>query len=264
MEGEISTNSIPTHIFFSVRTIPQAYGFDGKSALLDYAIAKCPLIVGCLWTVTDGEIDRYLMRMVDDCFERTKGVTGIDKLRQLSEAMAEARSKAKLAYLTGAAVVMYGLPVVSKTAGVDKENRMTSPENLKALYDYPGPSALFSTPQNKTNVPKTPPRQMDQALKLPKQSSSTSLSSRRLDPSKRAETIPKTPKEKAPKTPSRVPISQKTQEEATVKIVGVPVPRTPRGTSKNFPSDVDEPELKSTKSVRTRASTRIPSRSRQK
>ncbi|CAO4360607.1 unnamed protein product [Caenorhabditis nigoni] len=116
----------------SVRTIPQAPGFDGKSALHDYAMAKCPLIVGCLWTVTDGEIDRFLMRMVDDCFEKTKSVSGIDKLRQLSEAMHEARSKAKLRYLTGAAVVMYGLPVVSKP-GVEKQTSATqTPDrNLK-------------------------------------------------------------------------------------------------------------------------------------
>uniref|UniRef100_A0A1I7TKI6 separase n=2 Tax=Caenorhabditis tropicalis TaxID=1561998 RepID=A0A1I7TKI6_9PELO len=110
----------------SVRTIPQALGFDGKSALHDYAMAKCPLIVGCLWTVTDGEIDRFLMRMVDDCFQKTRVRNGIDKLRQLSEAMHEARSQAKLKYLTGAAVVMYGLPVVSKPSERREKANLTT------------------------------------------------------------------------------------------------------------------------------------------
>uniref|UniRef100_A0A8R1DL09 separase n=1 Tax=Caenorhabditis japonica TaxID=281687 RepID=A0A8R1DL09_CAEJA len=107
----------------SVKTIPQAHGFDGKSVLLDYAMAKCPLIVGCLWTVTDGELYRFLMRMIDDCFEKTRNVIGVDKLRQLAEAMHEARSNARLKYLTGAAIVMYGFPVVSKPVPVVVDER---------------------------------------------------------------------------------------------------------------------------------------------
>ncbi|CAI5439350.1 unnamed protein product [Caenorhabditis angaria] len=103
----------------SVKTVPQGIGFDGKSVLQDYVVAKCPLVVGCLWTVTDGEIDRYLMSMVDDCFVRKcEGKEGIDKLRQLSEAMETAKSKSKLKFLTGASVVMYGFPIVSKPESV--------------------------------------------------------------------------------------------------------------------------------------------------
>uniref|UniRef100_A0A8R1DQB2 separase n=2 Tax=Caenorhabditis japonica TaxID=281687 RepID=A0A8R1DQB2_CAEJA len=150
----------------SVRTIPQAHGFDGKSALLDYAMAKCPLIVGCLWTVTDGEIDRFLMRMVDDCFEQTRNVTGVDKLRQLAEAMHEARSKAKLKYLTGAAVVMYGLPVVSKTVPVVVEEK----ENIPTIQ------SPEKTPSEEPIIPKSPKlaarvlssqRQQPETLKTP-------------------------------------------------------------------------------------------------
>ncbi|EFP03098.1 CRE-SEP-1 protein [Caenorhabditis remanei] len=139
----------------SVRTIPQALGFDGKSALHDYAMAKCPLIVGCLWTVTDGEIDRFLIRMVDDCFEKTRTATGIDRLRQLSEAMHEARSKAKLRYLTGAAVVMYGLPVVSKP-DVEKENNLHTPNRNRSVSGRMTPSRQKSPLGNSGNAPKTP------------------------------------------------------------------------------------------------------------
>lgn len=38
----------------SVRTIPQAHGFDGTSVIQDYAMAKCPSLVGCLWDVQGG------------------------------------------------------------------------------------------------------------------------------------------------------------------------------------------------------------------
>lgn len=40
--------------FCSVRTIPQAHGFDGTSVIQDYAMAKCPSLVGCLWDVQGG------------------------------------------------------------------------------------------------------------------------------------------------------------------------------------------------------------------
>uniref|UniRef100_A0A8R1I6M2 Uncharacterized protein n=2 Tax=Caenorhabditis japonica TaxID=281687 RepID=A0A8R1I6M2_CAEJA len=111
--------------------------------------------------------------MVDDCFEQTRNVTGVDKQRQLAEAMYEARSKAKLTYLTGAAVVMYGLPVVSQTVpvvGEEKENILTiqSPEKTPSQEPINPKSpklaaqVLSSQRQQpetlKTPSTKTPPR----------------------------------------------------------------------------------------------------------
>ncbi|CAB3408096.1 unnamed protein product [Caenorhabditis bovis] len=122
----------------SVRTLPQGLGWDGKSVLLDYVLAKCPLVVGCLWTITDGEIDRYLMRMVDDCFENNSGVDQ-KQMRQLSEAMENARTKAKLKYLTGASVVMYGFPAIMRPGMMkietDSELKNISQKVLSSMLD---------------------------------------------------------------------------------------------------------------------------------
>ncbi|VDK85285.1 unnamed protein product [Cylicostephanus goldi] len=103
----------------SVKLTPFGWGMDGKSSVYDYTVAKCPSVVGCLWTVTDGEIDRYFMALVDLCFssDGNRTLTGTDgddsRLRVIVEAMHRARSKCKLPYLTGASVVSYGIPVIA-------------------------------------------------------------------------------------------------------------------------------------------------------
>ncbi|KAE9415767.1 hypothetical protein Angca_007654 [Angiostrongylus cantonensis] len=103
----------------SVRLTTLGWGMDGKSSVYDYTVAQCPSVVGCLWTVTDGEIDRYFMALVDLCFsaDANRTLTGTDdgdsRLRLLVEAMKKAKSKCKLPYLTGAAVISYGIPVVA-------------------------------------------------------------------------------------------------------------------------------------------------------
>ncbi|WKY07447.1 hypothetical protein Q1695_007139 [Nippostrongylus brasiliensis] len=103
----------------SVRLAPFGWGMDGKSVVFDYTVAQCPSVVGCLWTVTDGEIDRYFMALADLCFssDANRTLTGAEggggRLRVLVEAMHRARSKCKLPHLTGAAVVSYGVPVVA-------------------------------------------------------------------------------------------------------------------------------------------------------
>ncbi|VDO31266.1 unnamed protein product [Haemonchus placei] len=103
----------------SVRMTPYGWGMDGKSSVYDYTVAQCPSIVGCLWTVTDGEIDRYFMALVDLCFssDANRTLTGTDgtdsRLRVLVEAMHRAKSRCKLPYLTGASVVSYGIPVIA-------------------------------------------------------------------------------------------------------------------------------------------------------
>lgn len=37
---------------FSVRITYESEGFDGRGAIYDYVIAKCPCVVGCLWMVS--------------------------------------------------------------------------------------------------------------------------------------------------------------------------------------------------------------------
>jgi Peptidase family C50 len=44
--------------------------FDGRSSIYEYLTAKCPCVIGCLWTVTDGDIDRFFMALVNSCFSQ--------------------------------------------------------------------------------------------------------------------------------------------------------------------------------------------------
>ena len=68
---------------------------------LSYMHAHCPALVGSLWDVTDGEIDRVWKALISHC---TEGGCLLD-------ALVEARTACKLPYLTGAAIVTYGVPL---------------------------------------------------------------------------------------------------------------------------------------------------------
>ncbi|VDN05185.1 unnamed protein product [Thelazia callipaeda] len=103
----------------SVRIIHEGEGFDGRGAIHDYVIAKCPCVVGCLWMVfkvTDGEIDRVLLALLDFCFseiEKQNEKKTSPSYRLLIDGIAYARTACKLKYMTGGAVVAYGLPIVT-------------------------------------------------------------------------------------------------------------------------------------------------------
>ncbi|GMT25280.1 hypothetical protein PFISCL1PPCAC_16577, partial [Pristionchus fissidentatus] len=98
----------------SVHTVHEGRGMDGKGAVLDYSVASCPCIVGCLYLVTDGEIDKYFTALVDEGLARhlnKEDPSPSSQLRLHLEAMSRARGAVKLKYLTGAAVVSYGIPI---------------------------------------------------------------------------------------------------------------------------------------------------------
>ncbi len=65
-----------------------------------------PAVVGNLWDVTDKDIDRYCISLLDSAFQQDKNV-GVS----LPEAVSSARKACKLSYLVGAAPVYYGLPI---------------------------------------------------------------------------------------------------------------------------------------------------------
>ncbi|KAF8373078.1 sep-1 [Pristionchus pacificus] len=99
----------------SVHTVHEGRGMDGKGAVIDYSVASCPCLVGCIYTVTDGEIDKYFTAFVNDGLARhlnhKDDLTPSSELRLHLEAMAKARTKVKLPYLTGSTVVSYGIPI---------------------------------------------------------------------------------------------------------------------------------------------------------
>ncbi|SCU71053.1 cysteine peptidase, Clan CD, family C50, putative [Trypanosoma equiperdum] len=73
--------------------------------------AGAPLFVGCLWHVTDGEIDRLTKRLLS--FVSYGGGSGDDfgvcRTMAAGEALRLARKSCKLPYLTGCATVLYGM-----------------------------------------------------------------------------------------------------------------------------------------------------------
>ncbi|MCO5589963.1 hypothetical protein L7F22_043932 [Adiantum nelumboides] len=75
----------------------------------NYMLAGCPALVGNLWDATDKELDGIsenvmkLFGLITD-ETQTKGVS-------LAKAVAQSRNVCKLPYLTGAACVVYGMPV---------------------------------------------------------------------------------------------------------------------------------------------------------
>ena len=68
-----------------------------------------PFLVANLWTVTDGDIDRFCTTLVK------KGLSTKRKQRtthdELLCSLSEARDSCKLKYLIGASPVVYGLPL---------------------------------------------------------------------------------------------------------------------------------------------------------
>ena len=58
--------------------------------------------IGCLWDVTDKDLDMFSMSFLENLFESNK---------YLATIMNICKSKMKLKYLNGAAIILWGLPV---------------------------------------------------------------------------------------------------------------------------------------------------------
>uniref|UniRef100_A0A0N4U4M9 separase n=1 Tax=Dracunculus medinensis TaxID=318479 RepID=A0A0N4U4M9_DRAME len=97
------------------RILHEGRGFDGRGHVYDYHIAKCPCLIGCLWTVSDGEIDRFISCFLEYSFFSSN-------YRFLLDGIGIARYACKLRYLTGASVVSYGLPITVDITGIRASN----------------------------------------------------------------------------------------------------------------------------------------------
>ncbi|KAJ9615829.1 separin protein [Cladophialophora chaetospira] len=110
--------------------------FEPSGMPLSYLSGGSPAIVGTLWDVTDRDIDRFTLELMEDWglldgnsssgaqaakkAGHSKSKTGRARERQrrrpvsLDQAVAVARDACLLKYLNGAAPVMYGVPVILK------------------------------------------------------------------------------------------------------------------------------------------------------
>lgn len=113
----------------------EAGEFEPYGTPQNYMQAGCPAVLANLWDVTDGDIDRFSYKVLENwgVFDDARGQlpsspvkrrrqtkaqnkvesvesVGIDRA-SLDEAVAQGRSACRLRYLNGAAPVIYGVPV---------------------------------------------------------------------------------------------------------------------------------------------------------
>jgi len=104
------------------------YGkFDPFGVALQYLYAGCPAYVGNLWDVTDGDLDKFTLSMLEESgiftednpinatsssSQSSKNMKEKEKRRMnLPRAVAESRKVCTLPFLNGASPVVYGMPV---------------------------------------------------------------------------------------------------------------------------------------------------------
>ncbi|KAI8915917.1 peptidase family C50-domain-containing protein [Gorgonomyces haynaldii] len=77
--------------------------FDPHGISLDYLLHGAPAVLGNLWDVTDVDIDKYALDLLDRWLFQKKD--------DLGQATSKAREACQLKYLVGASPVLYGLPL---------------------------------------------------------------------------------------------------------------------------------------------------------
>ncbi|KAJ2489467.1 separin protein [Coemansia sp. RSA 2050] len=98
--------------------------YDAMGTAVDYLIAGCPALVGNLWDVGDKDIDRFAARLLaawgldrmsaEEIAVKPRSETNrpvSEEPLSLAEAVCEARKACRMSFLTGAAPVVYGIPV---------------------------------------------------------------------------------------------------------------------------------------------------------
>jgi len=94
--------------------------YEPDAIPLSYLVAGSPCVVGCLWSVTAPDIDRYTTELLELWLNAktasaqassTSKKNNHSEIRSLLCAVAKAKSACKLPLLTGGATVSYGLPI---------------------------------------------------------------------------------------------------------------------------------------------------------
>ena len=95
--------------------------YEPEGVALSYLCAGAPCVVGNLWDVTDHDIDRFSVSMLDHFLGRRNATTPYEDTetrqnsseagRSLAACVSLSRSACKLPHLVGCAPVCYGVPV---------------------------------------------------------------------------------------------------------------------------------------------------------
>ncbi|KAL7551191.1 hypothetical protein ACHAWF_014394, partial [Thalassiosira exigua] len=86
--------------------------YEPEGIALSYILAGSPCVVGTLWDVTDRDIDRYCLALMEEYFPSQDDTLPPRIAPSLAKCVAKARRACKLRYLVGSAPVCYGVPVV--------------------------------------------------------------------------------------------------------------------------------------------------------
>eukprot|EP00536_Pseudo-nitzschia_multiseries_P010810 jgi/Psemu1/259268/estExt_Genewise1Plus.C_3440005 len=95
-----------------------AHSCRATGVALSYLCAGAPCVVGNLWDVTDNDIDRFSISLLQHFFDDSTTNNENKTSTSLAESVSIARSACKLQHLVGCAPVCYGVPVyLRRTAG---------------------------------------------------------------------------------------------------------------------------------------------------
>jgi separase len=109
--------------------------YEPEGVALSYLCAGAPCVVGNLWDVTDHDIDRFSVSMLDhflgggvgraedETINRRNESTTMGTGTSLATSVALSRSACKLRYLVGCAPVCYGIPVCLLRDASSRERR---------------------------------------------------------------------------------------------------------------------------------------------
>lgn len=85
--------------------------FEPNGIVLNYLISGAPCVVGCLWKVTDKDIDKYLYNLLEKWADGKESPVSVSAIT--------AREGMKMPYINGAACVVYGLPIHCQASAAD-------------------------------------------------------------------------------------------------------------------------------------------------
>jgi separase len=105
--GKLQSVNTPKSISSSYYTMH----YEPEGIALSYLFAGAPCVVGNLWDVTDRDIDRYCLTLMEDFFQSQTDTNNCQTSPSLAKCVAKARRACKLRFIVGSAPVCYGLPV---------------------------------------------------------------------------------------------------------------------------------------------------------
>ncbi|CAD7962497.1 unnamed protein product [Amoebophrya sp. A25] len=114
-EHTISKDALAASLLMGCSSTKQyaaGYGDEGFGTHAHYLIGGAPVVVGCLWEVLAGEVDKFTANVLNDWHEDEKRSSSstASGAASLLRCLEGNRQKCRLPHLTGCAVVQFGLP----------------------------------------------------------------------------------------------------------------------------------------------------------